>query len=426
MAILWGNSNSVGVKTGWLAGIGMALTALVPVSAFAADSPPAQPSALLANGTVTIGVSGDASIAGVGLGPTYLPDTSGLNWGLITSPTLVAPPLNVDGFTANGVGAVSSVSVDDSAGGLLRVTHDFHPAAATADLYEVTVSVENVGTTVVEARYERVLNWSTDPASVTAATVPNGWSVAPAPDGHGEVLNLDLPPMDPGSSQVFRLYLGGAGDTAQAQSALGTEGASLVTSTPLDSSTLVFGYAPGATPTTAGTGSGGGSRGSSGGGGGGGGAGPGGSGARGGGGGASGGGGVSPGGVAAPIAGGPVSDLPSGSVGGLSSIGGPTDGSGSGPGGHSNTPSDPPTIVSTDGVPGGGCSGDCGGQKPAPCVPLTLNCVIGSGKGGDTATVGVGDTPELGSLALLASGLVTGGGYALIRWRSRRRRPTED
>jgi hypothetical protein len=38
----------------------------------------------------------------------------------------------------------------------------------------------------------------------------------------------------------------------------------------------------------------------------------------------------------------------------------------------------------------------------------------------------MGDTPELGSLALLASGLVAGGGYALTRWRSRRRQPTQD
>src|SRR5262249_6296562 len=144
MAILWGACNPMGMKTGVLAGIGMALTALVPVSAFAADSPPVQPNALLASGAVTLGVSGDASIAGVGLGPTYLPDTGGLNWGLVTSPTLGAPAPNVDGFSANGVAAVSSVIVQDSSGVLLRVTHDFHPAPAAADLYEVTVSIENL------------------------------------------------------------------------------------------------------------------------------------------------------------------------------------------------------------------------------------------------------------------------------------------
>src|SRR5262249_5986371 len=149
-----------------------------------------------------------------------------------------------------------SVVVQDSSGAILRVTHDFHPAATGADLYEVTVSIENVGTTVVQPNYRRALGWSAQPSAdastaadaSTTAAVPSAWSLVPSADGQSEFFSLRLPLMEPGSSQVFRLYLGGAGDSVQAQGTLGSQGAALVSSTPLDTSTLVFGYAAGATP----------------------------------------------------------------------------------------------------------------------------------------------------------------------------------
>src|SRR5437764_7477644 len=136
MLTTFGGHHPMGRFTRSLAILGTALAVLLPLTAFAADSPPAQQGAMLANGIVTLGVSGDASIDGVGLGQTYVPEGSGLDWSIVSNPSAQGSGLtDAAEFSSNGVGAISSVVVQDSTGAALRVTHDFHPAATDPNLY---------------------------------------------------------------------------------------------------------------------------------------------------------------------------------------------------------------------------------------------------------------------------------------------------
>ena len=43
----------------------------------------------------------------------------------------------------------------------MRVTHDYHPSA-NPNLYEVTVTVENISAVPVDLRYRRVMDWDID------------------------------------------------------------------------------------------------------------------------------------------------------------------------------------------------------------------------------------------------------------------------
>ena len=55
-------------------------------------------------------------------------------------------------FASTPVTAISSIVSSD---GNLKVTHDFHPSSVTQNLYEVTVTLDNIGgTTINEPRYK--------------------------------------------------------------------------------------------------------------------------------------------------------------------------------------------------------------------------------------------------------------------------------
>ena len=213
----------------WKIGLALALGALLPTQVLAAE----MPSATIGNGVVSLGVSGDAAILGLGLGSNVVPAHSTADWELLIGPPgALAPTPLTDSFSTTGTGAVASALVTDSAGDSLRVTHDFHPAAGDANLYEVTVTITNAGTTAVQPRYERTLGWSGLPTPVAADGLPTAWPLQPTADGSGSAFSLSLPLLQPGATQTFRLYVGSLGDAQQAQGALTAAGAELVTAAP--------------------------------------------------------------------------------------------------------------------------------------------------------------------------------------------------
>lgn len=59
----------------------------------------------------------------------------------------------------------SITTTGDGSGDRLRVTHDYHPSL-TPNLYQVDVTIENIGaTTVGDLRYRRVMDWDIAPAT---------------------------------------------------------------------------------------------------------------------------------------------------------------------------------------------------------------------------------------------------------------------
>lgn len=64
-------------------------------------------------------------------------------------------------FSSTATTAISELTLP---GGLLKVTHDFHPSPATDNLYEVTVTLENIsGSPINDVRYRRVMDWDIFP-----------------------------------------------------------------------------------------------------------------------------------------------------------------------------------------------------------------------------------------------------------------------
>ena len=88
--------------------------------------------------------------------------------------------LTLNSFTFSGAGT-DAFSVGDQATsvvtafGRLRVTHDFHPTAATPDLYEVDVTIENIsGDAVTDLRYTREMDWDIPPTTFNEAVTIQG------------------------------------------------------------------------------------------------------------------------------------------------------------------------------------------------------------------------------------------------------------
>src|SRR5207302_1085589 len=80
-------------------------------------------------------------------------------WGLSVNGTPLVG--SVENFTFTATGAVSTVRLHDPASGLdLRVVHDFHPVVGSTNLYQVLVTVYNLGTAPVDAVYTRTVAWS--------------------------------------------------------------------------------------------------------------------------------------------------------------------------------------------------------------------------------------------------------------------------
>ena len=71
--------------------------------------------------------------------------------------------VEVESFSSTASTAVSTTIIKDDAGEpLLRVTHDYHPSDA-ANVFEVSVSIENLGDATVDPRYRRAMDWDIPP-----------------------------------------------------------------------------------------------------------------------------------------------------------------------------------------------------------------------------------------------------------------------
>jgi hypothetical protein len=226
------------------------------------------PLAPVGNGTVALGINPLANLIDGSLGLTYLPtgnealavgcDCEG--WGAADAGLGVFGYASLDlGGTANvapvsfvddGVSATSVVTV----GGILEVTHDFAPSAATPNLYEIVVTMTNIsGGDLTDVRYTRVMDWDANPtpfaefitiqgtaaeprvlyadndgftnpnplgARSPIAGVPPGDVVDTGPRDQGSLFDFGLGALADGESVSFVIYYGAAGDEAGALAAL--------------------------------------------------------------------------------------------------------------------------------------------------------------------------------------------------------------
>lgn len=248
---------------------------------------PAQAGAILDNGTIQIGVNDEGHLntpfagdpLGIGfMGLRYKPTGAastepgcqcegwGVSNGTISGGANVSSDggafgltlvsfTSTDGFTTN---ATSVVNVGD----IFRVTHDYHPSAS-ANLFEVSVTIENISADAQNVLYRRVMDWdiyptpfdefvtivnsspivyrtdtngfnSSDPLSFSSyaegPSASNGYAnlIDVGPDDHGALFDFDFGILEAGESREFTTFYGAAADRAAALAALGAVGAEAV------------------------------------------------------------------------------------------------------------------------------------------------------------------------------------------------------
>lgn len=228
-------------------------------------------SAVISNGTVTLGVRdlGDLNFAGVGL--RYNP-TGGevLNigclcegWGAADGTSGVQGWASV-AFGTSNVALVSFTSTASTAasvatvGGILRVTHSYQPSATTPFLYEITVTIDNISGAPVDLRYTRDMDWDVPPTFFNEFVTIQGTAAEPTvlhadnngfqtpgpligrfslgavgdfvdvgPFDHGALFDFGFGTLAPGASHKFTIFYGAAGTEADALAAIGAVGANV-------------------------------------------------------------------------------------------------------------------------------------------------------------------------------------------------------
>ena len=237
--------------------------------------------AIIANGTVQMGVNpeghlnvpGGTPSSGTGttaVGLRYIPTNAASTepgcecegWGVGDALSGVAGYANeavdgvvnltVESFVASASSAVSTVIVGQDA---FRVSHAYTPSAATPNLYEVLVRIENISGAPQHVMYRRVMDWDIEPTAfdefvtLQPGTVPglivtnDGFDTANplspptdlgavgavtdfGPNDHGANFTFDFGMLDPSEVIEFRTYYGAAGtevDALAAISAVGVE-----------------------------------------------------------------------------------------------------------------------------------------------------------------------------------------------------------
>ena len=162
--------------------------------------------------------------------------------------------MTVLSFTSTASSAVSVVRI----GSTLQVTHNYHPSPATPNLYEVTVSIQNISSAAVDLRYRRVMDWDVEPTafdefstiSGTAAasdvlfSSDNGFAsanplVGPSqilatgdftdsgPEDHGALFDFGFGSLAPSATKTFTTFYGAAANEANALAALAAVGSSV-------------------------------------------------------------------------------------------------------------------------------------------------------------------------------------------------------
>lgn len=235
---------------------------------------------IIDNGTVQLGVhaAGHLNVAGgepsSGTGTTYVglrymptkaestaPGCLCEGWGVADNISKVAGFANeamggivnllVESFSADGVTARSTVRVSNT----FRVTHDYHPIAATPNLYQVDVTIENISTNTTHPLYRRVMDWdveptafreystmqkgnspflvftsdngfaSANPLSGPSSILATGDFVDSGPADHGALFDFDFGLLAPGEVRQFKTYYGAAGTEEAANRAIASVGA---------------------------------------------------------------------------------------------------------------------------------------------------------------------------------------------------------
>src|SRR5215471_308156 len=154
-----------------LAAAALAVGTLAPGTVLAQIAPS---SAVISNGTVTLGVGSDAGVAqsrpGFQFTATSAEGFAALcacaGWSMSVDGSPLAA--SIESFTFTALGAISTMRLTDPARGIdLRVIHDFHPVDGSPNLYELTVTVINLGTAPVQPLYARQFSWAAGLSDVT-------------------------------------------------------------------------------------------------------------------------------------------------------------------------------------------------------------------------------------------------------------------
>ena len=166
--------------------------------------------------------------------------------------------MDVISFASTATTAVSVVEIGDT----LRVTHDFHPAGTSPNLFEAEVTIENISASNVDARYRRVMDWDIDPTPFdefstvdvgnSARLLDNnndGFSTADplgpdlsdpdfpvftgtfvdaGPEDHGARFDFGFGTLAPSAEVTFHIYYGAAGNQNDAIAALDSVGAEIL------------------------------------------------------------------------------------------------------------------------------------------------------------------------------------------------------
>jgi hypothetical protein len=152
-------------------------------------------------------------------------------------------------YTSTSTTAVSAVQI----GSTFKVTHDYHPSF-TPNLYEATVTIENISSANANVRYRRVMDWDVEPTPfsefVTLVTIQgstkaanvlfssdNGFASAnplsgpssilftgdaqdSGPADHGALFDFGFGDVAPGGKISFNIYYGAAPTESEALTAL--------------------------------------------------------------------------------------------------------------------------------------------------------------------------------------------------------------
>jgi hypothetical protein len=164
-----------------------------------------------------------------------------------------------------GTGFISVTRIQNAGVDTLRVTHNYQPSLATVNLYQVDVTIENIGASSVDdVRYRRVMDWdippttfseyvtihvgtaanlirattdgfdSANPLSISAPNYGNPpTTLVPGdPDmidngvtDHGALFDFGFGSLAPTESKTFKIFYGATGTEAAALAALGAVGA---------------------------------------------------------------------------------------------------------------------------------------------------------------------------------------------------------
>lgn len=164
-------------------------------------------------------------------------------------------------FASTATTATSTVRVRSGATDVLEVTHEYRPSAVAA-LYEVIVTIRNVGTETAGAgatglRYRRVMDWDIEPTAFSEYVTLAGWPatnlIGSSNDGfrsadpfsakgsigapvdanfdrfgirdHGALFDFGFDALAVGASRTFTTFYGAATSRAAVLAALGAVGA---------------------------------------------------------------------------------------------------------------------------------------------------------------------------------------------------------